>query len=153
VVKLRPKSTDRAERERFPVESGASCVQWNTVSDRVLRFQTIRRAFRKRLLCQIALVVGCTLEIRNCLYRIALLFSKRYPATLLQMGAVFHSDPTGVPVECIRTRDCIRDIENFSATRPWATIIDLVHFREGWEAGEKWSAHTRCSCTSANSGL
>jgi len=144
------KSKDLFEREHFRDECGASYVQWSTLPRRVFLSQTTRRRVRAQFCYLIALGEGYRRELRNFLHRLALRSAKRYLAMPLQVGAACHLDPTGVPVECIRTRDCIRGIKNFAASHPTATVMDWDHFREGWEAGEKWSRDNRCSCTSAS---
>jgi len=152
VVSFTARSKDRAEGKHCPplfVQSGDS---WSSARVRVFLFQTTRLV-RTQLVYRIALVAGCTRELRSLLYRIALLFTERHHLGILPVGAACHLGPTGVPQECIRTRDCTRDIENFAASHPKATVIDWGHFREGWEAGEKWSRYNQCSCTSANSVL
>jgi hypothetical protein len=145
------KSKDLSERERFQDECGSSYVRWSTLPRHAFLFQTIRRWVRASFCNLIAQGQGGRQELRNFLHRLALRSAKRYPAMPLQVGVACHLDPTGVPVECIRTRDCVGDIKNFAVSHPKATVMDWDHFREGWEAGEKWGRSKRCSCTSASS--
>ena len=144
------KSKDLFEGRYFRHECGSLYVHWSTLPRRAFLSRTIQTVWR-RLCHDLALIGGYRLELRNFLRRIVLRSARQPYPMLLQMGPVHHSAPTGLPEECIRKRDCIRDIENFAAAHPTATVNDWAHFREGWEAGEKWSRGNQCSCTSAKS--
>jgi len=93
------------------------------------------------------------LETRSFLHRIAFRFGTPCHSQGIELGRVYHPNENQPLEVCIRRRDCIRDIENFAALNPTATIIDWDHFREGWEAGPKWGARNSCSCTSESSAL
>ena len=144
------KMTDHSEPSRYPPRVAQSYARSSTVLNRASLFRTIVRRIVGKLRYLIALARGCIRELRSCLRRIALLFAERHRLTHLPVGAACHLGPTGVPQECIRTRDCIADIKNFAERYPWATLFDWEHFREGWEAGEKWGRNTQCFCSSAN---
>ena len=144
------RSKNLSGRKHFPVECDQSYAQLNNSPVRAALFQTKRRV--RRLFAHfVALAQGYIQELHNFRHRIVLRSSKQYRAMPLRVGPACHLGQTGLPEECIRTRDCIRDIEHFAAFHPRATVIDWGHFREGWEAGEKWNRNNQCSCTSASS--
>jgi hypothetical protein len=131
-------------------EVDPSCGRLYTGRFRFFWSRTTRGLQRSYFAASFPLLV-CRLEVRNFLHRIAFRFGIPCHQQVVELGRVYHQDDSQAPEVCIRRRDCSRDIENFSALNPTATVIDWAHFREGWEAGAKWAAHNSCSCISESS--
>ncbi len=143
------KTTDRAEGKHCLPEFVQLNALWSIARLRVFLSRTIQQA-RRHFAVKMGLIEGYKLELHSLVRRIALRSEKSRESFLLHLGPVFHLGPTGLPEECIRMRGCTRDIENFAASRPWATAIEWEVFRDGWEAGARWNQNNRCICTSAN---
>ena len=136
---------DLCEHPRCPELSVLSCGGKSTLPSRVYLFRA-NRVLRLWCFARMGQLRGCKREVRSFLHRISLQFGKRYHRPILRLGPVLHRDSAGHPQMCIRTRDCIRDIESFSVSHPWATSIELENYRVGWEAGARWASRNRCSC-------
>jgi hypothetical protein len=149
VERLTAKTKGHSGERRYPLEFVVSYAPWSIARLRASLSRTIQLA-RRRFEVKMGLPQGYKLELRSFLHRIALRSEKSRQSFFLRLGAVCHLGQTGLPEECIRMRDCTRDIESFVASHPWATAIDWDHYREGWEAGARWSQNSHCTCTSAN---
>jgi len=77
-------------------------------------------------------------ELHNLWFRMALRRIRRYPVYGIDLGPCYLENARGQLVECIRTHACIQDIENFVASHPWATAVDVEHYRDAWLAGAAW---------------
>lgn len=127
-------------------------LAWLGRRDDILRFRVfLFRAIRALLLWAFARknqLIGCGRELGSFAHRISLQFGKRYHQPIFRLGPVLHQGLNGHLEVCTRTRDCICDIESFSALHPWATSVDFQNYYLGWEAGARWVSHNHCrSCT------
>jgi len=59
---------------------------------------------------------------------------------------VWETSPSGHFAACTRART--NDIQQMLSSRPWASLVDLHLFLEGWDKGEKWAfqEHSLDSC-------
>jgi hypothetical protein len=78
---------------------------------------------------------GFLLECRSLCYRMARLRQTDLYRTGLDIGPAFDPTENGSSQECTRTHACTRDMQNFYAKRPGATIFDIELFLAGWKAG------------------
>jgi hypothetical protein len=81
---------------------------------------------------------GFVAEMHNFLHRMAAIYRLRYRTYLLYVGPLEQGSAAHVEPN-IRTHACIRDMRSFSATHPWATILDLEIYRDAWLAGVEWA--------------
>jgi hypothetical protein len=68
---------------------------------------------------------------------------------LVTVGPAWVTDPTQRLVPCTRTRARTTDIQEMLSNRPWASLVDLEIFLEGWDRGEKWASQ-ECNSESRN---
>ena len=66
----------------------------------------------------------------------------------VEVGRGWEMTPTGHLVSCTRTRARTSDIQQMLSSRPWASLVDLQIFLEGWDRGERWASqeHILDSC-------
>ena len=80
----------------------------------------------------------CVAAIRSCLGHIRSQSSK---GMFLEVGS--HGDmdrPEEVAYLTARIDARMQGIENLSATRPWADVVDAQIFLEGFDAGAEWKS-------------
>jgi len=67
----------------------------------------------------------------------------------VEVGQGWEMSPSGHLVVCTRTRARTNDIQRMLSSRPWASLVDLHLFLEGWDKGEKWASpkHSLDSCS------
>ena len=146
VIPPRPKSDlcRSWESRELDVRSG---VVLRTGRIRFFYGQTIRTVARAQSYLSSQLL-GFWQEVRSCRCRI---WSRlRTPYQSVEIGPAYHQSAIGPHEVCTRRRASSQSIENFVASHPTATIIDVAHFHEGWEAGAQWRARNWCSCISGN---
>jgi hypothetical protein len=68
---------------------------------------------------------------------------------LVTVGPAWVTDPTKRLAPCTRTRARTTDIQEMLSNRPWASLVDLEIFLEGWDRGEKWG-YRECNSESCN---
>lgn len=96
------------------------------------------------------LVCGFVLETHNLLHRMVLRYKRRYGAFWIFVGALSQTGPTGHPEPNTRTHACISDMRSFGQRNPWATILDLEAYRDGWQAGAEWAENNSCISVQGN---
>jgi hypothetical protein len=94
----------------------------------------LRRLHRLRIHRAVWLY-GFLVELRSLCYRMARLGQTDLYRTGLDIGPAFDPTKNGSFQVCTRTHACTRDMQNFYATRPGATILDIELFLAGWKAG------------------
>jgi len=105
-----------------------------------VRAATREAVIRLRVgLYRLGLLREFLLEIRSLLYRISILCKRRYDLFGLNVGPI-HEIHSGYANWNTRTHACTVDMQNFLASRPWSTTIDLELYRDAWAQGEKWGA-------------
>jgi hypothetical protein len=129
----------------------------NTIStyrDRVLLDGLVDTEHRRksRFPSWLHTLVRCYLLLRELLQELRSLFAririvcKRRPY-LVRFGPAIEVLPTGHQQPCRRTHACIKDRENFFASRPWATLVDVETFVMAWNKGVEWHAGIVDSCS------
>jgi len=78
-------------------------------------------------------------EMRSLLCRMALQYKRRDGPYILTVDLRRPTDQEGGLRLSIRRHACIADIENFVASRPWATMIDWEVYRDAWAKGAEWA--------------
>jgi len=84
-------------------------------------------------------------ESRNFVARIRIVRIRQ--PYLVRFGPAMEVLPTGHLAPCKRTHACMRDRENFFASRPWATPLDVEAFVLAWNMGAEWRAGISDSCS------
>lgn len=92
------------------------------------------------------LFYGFLLECRNFLQRMVLRYKRRYDLYGIDLGSWHQVGPDGHLEPNTRTHACSADIENFVASHPWATMVDVELYRDAWVAGVKWVESSSDSC-------
>jgi len=75
-------------------------------------------------------------EIRSLIGHIETRNRKNF---VVDLGPALQTPPSGHLVPCTRTRARIRDIRPMLSSRPWASLVDLQTFLEGWDKGAEWA--------------
>lgn len=105
-------------------------------------------------LAAVSLLCGFWLEMRSFLLRIGFVCKTRPDIHGVHIGPAFQQFPSAERWEpCIRTRDCMRDIESLVADYPWATIVDRQAFRDSWRKGAEWALGSACIPDKSNKSL
>jgi len=79
-----------------------------------------------------------SLELHSVVGRIRLRW-RRLPFRLAGFPA-YRLAPNGHLEPCTDSLACMKDTGNFFSSRPWATLIDVQTYQEGWKAGAKWAS-------------
>ena len=76
-------------------------------------------------------------EIRSLVPRILFRMQRKLDGRGIEFGFALQSRPNGHLELNTRTHSRIRDTQSLLANYPWATLVDLHLFLEGWDKGEK----------------
>jgi len=93
---------------------------------------------------------GILSETRSLVPRILFRLKKNLDSCGVDLGTSHQTHPSGHPVPSTRTRARIHDTQCMLSNHPWATLVDLEIFLEGWEKGARWAdpeTHKRDSCS------
>jgi len=99
------------------------------------------------------LLYGLAVEIRSLLCRMALRYIRRYNLYGIDLGPAGQMSPGGHLEPNTRTHACIRDIESFVASHPWATMVDVEIYRDAWGQGAALAANNRDFCRRGSESL
>jgi hypothetical protein len=96
------------------------------------------------------LLHGFVLEIHNLVHRMGIRYKRRFGAFHLYIEGLFPKEATLHPQPHTRGRYCMFDIRKYGQRNPWATILDLETYRDGWLAGAEWAVGNSYKATLGN---
>jgi len=89
-------------------------------------------------------------EVRSFLHRSYTVLTNK-DTHRVPMGFACLESPSGRSRQNTRAFACIQHIERISSSRPWATPLDWIAYRDSWEAGAEWALRTLRSDSSSDS--
>ena len=97
-----------------------------------------------------ALLGGFVAEMRSLPHRMKLQYKRRYDLYGVDVGLLHEKASDGLLRWNTRTHACNADIENLVEGRPWATMIDVVLYRDAWVKGAEWGIHSYYNSAQGN---